>query len=75
MLLPGIYCPRDVTRAVGVGAKKNVKKPTLMGAKFLKSDPLWVHNLRKKDTFERLFLTKFKFSVLIFVKIVKIPPL
>ena len=29
----------------------------------------------KKGTFKRLFLTKFEFSVLIFRKIVKMPPL
>ena len=56
-------CPHDVARAVGVGAKKFQKNLTLMGAKFA-----------KKGTFKRLFLTKFEFSVLTLVKIVKIPP-
>ena len=52
----------DVTRAVGVGAECQ------------KTLPLWVQNLQK-GTFKRLSLTKFDFSVLILVKIVKIPPL
>ena len=62
-------CPRNI-----VGAKKCQKNPTLMGAKKLKSG-LCGCKICRKSTFKRLFLTKFEFSVLTFIKIVKIPPL
>ena len=45
-----------------------------MGAKFFKIHP-YGYNIFGKGTFKRLFLTKFEFSILIFVKIVKILPL
>ena len=45
-----------------------------MGAKFLKSHPYGC-KVFEKGTFKRLFLAKFEFSVLTFVKVVKILPL
>ena len=45
-----------------------------MGAKVLKSDPYGCKNC-EKGAFKRLFLTKFEFSVLTFVKNANDPPL
>ena len=65
-------CPRDIARAVKDAGAKNTTLMHFfcMGAKFLKSDPYGCKTC-EKGTFERVFLTKFEFSVLIFVKIVK----
>ena len=58
----------------GCWCEKMPQKATLMDAKSLKSHP-YEFKICDKGTFEWLFLAKFEFSVLTFVKIVKNPPL
>ena len=70
----GVPPRRHEGRGCGWGCE-NRQKPYPYGCNFfLKSAPYGC-KICKKCTFKRLFLTNFDFSVLIFTKIVKIPPL